>query len=149
MLTRAGNITGPDVYGILIFGVFSAIALVLLTLAILRRVPYIRDRLLTKPRFPRKWEATWEGHKITVKPWGNLLGTDGCEELVIDGVSVTDISNSEPVESEDLYSEVRHANAVRTVHAHIGRVAGHPWIGCIISVNGVVVGGDTDKILLT
>jgi len=51
--------------------------------------------------------------------------------------------------SKDLYGELRAADGTHQVHAHIGLLAPFRRVGCLISVDGVVVGGDVGKRFLT
>ena len=73
----------------------------------------------------------------------------GGEELIIDGVTTPKHRPSRPRISEDLYGELRAGDKVHQVHAHIGYTL--PWgrIGCLIWIDGILVGGDIGKTFLT
>ena len=51
--------------------------------------------------------------------------------------------------SRDLYGELRAADGVHEVHAHIGLIAPLLKTGCLIGVDEVIIGGDVGKRFLT
>jgi hypothetical protein len=51
--------------------------------------------------------------------------------------------------AKDLYGELRARDGVHELHAHIGLTSPLLKTGCMISVNGVVIGGDVGKRFLT
>ena len=93
--------------------------------------------------FEWRWEGDWEGHRIVVKTWFNLF-LQGGEELIVDGVVAPKYRPSRPRSTEDLYGELRVGDRVHRVHAHI-RPKGFFGLGCSISVDGVLVGGDLSE----
>ena len=51
--------------------------------------------------------------------------------------------------AKDLYGELRARDGVHELHAHIGLTSPLLKTGCMISVDGVVIGGDVGKRFLT
>lgn len=121
------------------------------------------------------WRADWEGHVIRVrnrryskspKKRSNIEidARDATEYLEIDGrlahvglpyLPETEqplperMKPSQPWRSKDLYGELRAADGIREVHAHIGLTAPFRTTGCLIAVDGVVIGGDAGKTFVT
>lgn len=114
------------------------------------------------------WRADWEGHVIRVRNRRCLaLGEhapEATEYLEIDGrlaqiglrpppgsaLPVPDhVNRPQPWWSKDLHGELRAADGSHEVHAHIGLTAPLRTTGCLISVDGVVVGGDVGKRFVT
>lgn len=125
------------------------------------------------------WRADWEGHAIRVKNRRYLRpsrrrssangqleigGQEITEYLEIDGrlahVGLPRLPHtvrplpentkpSQPWRSKDLYGELRAVDGAHEVHAHIGKTAPFRAIGCLIAVDGVVIGGDVGKRFLT
>jgi hypothetical protein len=108
-------------------------------------------------RHMRLWRADWEGRQITVRNRWHLFG----ERWMREGGTVINeylnVGNRFPpgyrVEKsgfyKDLYGELRATDGVYEIHAHIGLTAPLRRVGCLISVDGVVVGGDVGKRFLT
>ena len=114
------------------------------------------------------WRADWEGHVIRVRNRRYLsLGEpppEATEYLEIDG-RLTHLGIRTPPEieqhlpdhtsfpqpwwSKDLYGELRASDGAHEVHAHIGLTAPFRTTGCLISIDGVVVGGDVGKRFVT
>lgn len=114
------------------------------------------------------WRADWEGHVIRVRNRRYLtLGEhapEATEYLEIDGrlaqvglrslpgtgLPIPDyVSNPQRWWSKDLRGELRAADGPHEVHAHIGLTAPFRTTGCMISIDGVVVGGDIGKRFVT
>lgn len=51
--------------------------------------------------------------------------------------------------SKDLYGELLTADGSREVHAHLVPTAPSRTTGCLISVDGIAVGGDVGKSFVT
>jgi len=140
------RISGPEIIGFGILIVIILAGFLALVLRTLRYLPYVSDRLPTEPSWRYEWEAHWEGHHIVVRNWHDLFLRGG-EEIVIDGVVQPKTSESKVRISEDLYGEIIDPDTGEShkVQAHLGDTLEEPQVGCIISVDGVPVGGDTDK----
>jgi hypothetical protein len=112
------------------------------------------------------WRVDWEGHVIRVRDRryvGRSTNEPATEYLEIDArlahVGMRSLPEIEPLpgymhlsqgpRSKDLYGELRAADGTHEVHAHIGLLAPFRRVGCLISVDGVVVGGDVGKRFLT
>lgn len=114
------------------------------------------------------WRVDWEGHVIRVRNRRLLsLGEhppEATEYLEIDGRlahlglqpppgverPMPDyMSPPQPWRSKDLRGELMAADGPHEVHAHIGLTAPFRTTGCLISVDGVVVGGDVGKKFVT
>jgi len=112
------------------------------------------------------WRADWEGHVIRVQDRryvGRGANEPETECLEIDGrpahVGLRTLPEIEPLpgymhpsqgpRSKDLYGELRAADGTHEVHAHIGLTAPFGRVGCLIAVDGVVIGGDVGKRFLT
>jgi DNA-binding PadR family transcriptional regulator len=103
-------------------------------------------------RHMRLWRAGWEGREILVKNRRVFLGKD--REPVTEYLAVDQrFSPGHRVEksrfSKDLYGELRSRDGVHELHAHIGLTAPLLKTGCLIAVDGVVIGGDVGKRFLT
>ncbi len=109
---------------------------------------------------PYLWRANWEGRSILVKnkarlwsPYGRTRGHEArriTEYLNVDGRFPSGYRVSRARFSKDLYGELRGRDGVvNEVHAHVGLTS--PWlkVGCLIAIDGVVVGGDLGKKFLT
>lgn len=105
--------------------------------------------LLGRPRgigVSKLWRAGWEGHNISVSNWQGLRRRR--PEGYSDGY--LNVDNRFPPKyrveksrfSKDLYGELPAADGLHEVHAHIGLLAPLLKIGCLIAVDGVVIGGD-------
>jgi hypothetical protein len=142
----APRIGGPEIigFGILILMILGGFLVVVLRT--LRHMPYVSYRLPTEPRWTYECEVHWEGNHIVVTNWSDLFGRGG-EELLIDGVVQPKTRRSKPRISEDLYDEIIDADTGKSheVNAHLGVILEEPNIGCIVSVDGVQVGGDSNK----
>lgn len=100
----------------------------------------------------RLWKASWEGREITVRNRRVFVGKH--HESMTEYLNV---DNSFPPaywieidgSSKDLYGELRAADGVHELHAHIGPTAPLWKTGCQIAVDGVLIGGDVGKRFLT
>lgn len=114
------------------------------------------------------WRADWDGHVIRVRNRRSLslggLAPDVAEYLEIDGRlahpgirpppeggrSMPGYANApQPWWSKDLHGELRASDGAHEVHAHIGLTAPFRTLGCLISVDGFVVGGDVGNRFVT
>jgi hypothetical protein len=112
------------------------------------------------------WRVDWEGHVIRVRDRryvGRSANEPATEYLEIDGrlahVGLRSLPEIRPLpgymhpsqgpRSKNLYGELRAADGAHEVHAHIGLTTPFRRVGCLISVDGVVVGGDVGKRFLT
>lgn len=114
------------------------------------------------------WRADWEGHVIRVRNRRYLtLGEhapEATEYLEIDGrlaqvglrslpgtgLPIPDyVSSPQRWWSKDLRGELRAADGPHEVQAHIGLTGPFRTTGCMISIDGVVVGGDIGKRFVT
>lgn len=121
------------------------------------------------------WRADWEGHVIRARNRWYLVSpkkasgfdnddVDATEGLDIDGRPAhiglpylpeterplpRSMRHSQSWRSKDLYGEFCAADGVHEVHAHIGLTAPFRTIGCLIAVDGVVIGGDVSKEFVT
>lgn len=121
------------------------------------------------------WRADWEGHVIRVRNRWYLVSpkkASGFEITAVDSTEGLDIDgrpahirlshlpeterplprsmrHSQSRRSKDLYGELRAADGVHEVHAHIGLTAPFRTTGCLIAVDGVVIGGDVSKEFVT
>ena len=98
------------------------------------------------------WRANWEGRNISVRNRRGLRLRRGgtiTEYLNVDNRFPPGYGVERSRFSKDLYGELRVADGTHEVHAHIGLTA--PWLkrGCLIGVDGVVIGGDIGKQFLT
>lgn len=103
-------------------------------------------------RHMRLWKASWEGREITVRNRRVFLGERhgrGTEYLNVDHHYPPGHRVERSRFSKDLYGELRSADGVHEVHAHIGLTAPFLKTGCLIGVDGVVIGGDAGKKFLT
>lgn len=100
----------------------------------------------------RLWKANWEGREISVRNRRVFLG-----ELHQQMTQYLNVDNRFPPAyrmetagpSKDLYGELRATDGVHELHAHIGQTAPLRRTGCLIAVDGVVIGGDVGKTFLT
>lgn len=141
---------------------------VTLTRKSLEKVRYLRAFRSNLPRFSKRWElsllgvreikhmrlwkASWEGREITVRNRRVFLGKHHepmTEYLNVDGRFPPAYRVEKAGPSKDLYGELRAAGGVRELHAHIGPTAPLRKTGCLIAVDGVVIGGDVGKSFLT
>jgi hypothetical protein len=107
---------------------------------------------LREIKHTRLWKASWEGREITVRNRRSFLGKR-CERFT----EYLNVNHSFPpayrVEksrfAKDLYGELRARDGVYELYAHIGLTTPLLQTGCLISVDGVVIGGDVDKRFLT
>lgn len=107
---------------------------------------------LREIRHMRLWMASWEGREITVRNRRIFLGKRHeriTEYLNVDHGFPPDYRVEKSRFAKDLYGELRARDGVHELCAHIGLTA--PWLksGCLISVDGVVIGGDVGKRFLT
>ncbi|MDQ3966714.1 MAG: hypothetical protein M3246_09775 [Actinomycetota bacterium] len=101
------------------------------------------------------WQANWEGRSILVKNELRLAAPRGrettriTEYLNVDGRFPPGYRVTRTCFSKDLYGELRARDGVHEVHGHIGLTS--PWlkVGCLIAVDGVVIGGDVGKKFVT
>lgn len=108
-------------------------------------------------RHMRLWRANWEGREITVRNRRYFLRASRIAEGFHPITEYLNVDNRHPpayrVEksdsSKDLYGELRAADGVHEIHAHIGLTAPLRTTGCLISVDGIVIGGDVTKRFLT
>lgn len=109
---------------------------------------------------PYLWRTNWEGLSILVKnkvrlaaSWDRLRSREVevvTEYLNVDGRFPSGYRVTRTRTSKDLCGELRSWDGVvREVHAHIGLTS--PWlkVGCLIAVDGVIIGGDIGKRFVT
>lgn len=101
----------------------------------------------------KEWRANWEGRQISVRNWHGLRlrKPEGYldEFLEIDGRPAPSYRVEKSRFSKDFYGELRIRDGVHQLHAHIGLTAPLLRTGCLIAVDGVVIGGDFGKKFLT
>jgi hypothetical protein len=100
----------------------------------------------------RLWKASWEGREITVRNRRVFLGKHHepmTEYLNVDNRFPPAYRMESAGSSKDLYGELRAVDGVHELHAHIGQTAPLRRTGCLIAVDGVVIGGDVGKRFLT
>jgi len=107
---------------------------------------------LREIRHMRLWKASWEGREITVRNRRIFLGKRHerlTEYLNVDHRFPPDYRVEKSRLAKDLCGDLRARDGVHELRAHIGLTA--PWLktGCLISVDGVVIGGDVGKRFLT
>jgi hypothetical protein len=98
------------------------------------------------------WRADWEGRQITVRNRRVFLGgrrTPVTEYLNVDDRFPPGYRVEKDGSSKDLYGELRTVDGAHEVHAHIGPTTPFRRLGCLISVDGVVVGGDVGRRFLS
>jgi hypothetical protein len=103
-------------------------------------------------RHMRLWRASWEGREITVRNRLILLGERNervTEHLNVDHRFPPGYRAERSRFAKDLYGDLRARDGVHELRAHIGLTA--PWLktGCLISVDGMVIGGDVGVRFLT
>ena len=96
-----------------------------------------------KFRFTKKWEASWNGHRIVVENWWDLLLRNG-EELIIDGMPALKERKGSHL-SCDLYGEIYDGGKIYKVHAHVGQLSLESRVGCHNFLDDKLIGGDVDK----
>lgn len=100
----------------------------------------------------RLWKANWEGREITVRNRRVLVGKGNepiTEYLNVDRRFPPAYRIEKSGAFKDLYGELRAADGVHEVHARIGPTAPFRRTGCLVAVDGVVIGGDVGKRFLT
>ena len=100
----------------------------------------------------RLWKASWEGREITVRNRRIFLGKrHECitEYLNVDHRFPPGFRVEKSRFAKDLYGELCARDGVHELHAHIGLTSPLLKTGCMISVDGVVIGGDVGKWFLT
>jgi hypothetical protein len=100
----------------------------------------------------RLWKASWEGREITVRNRRVFLGKHQepmTEYLNVDNSFPPAYRMETDGSSKELYGELRAADGVHELHAHIGPTAPLRTTGCLIMVDGVLIGGDVGKRFLT
>ena len=100
----------------------------------------------------RLWKASWEGREITVRNRRVFLGKNRehmTEYLNVDNSFPPAWRMETDGSSKDLYCELRAADGVHELHAHIGPTAPLRKTGCLIMVDDVLIGGDVGKRFLT
>jgi hypothetical protein len=100
----------------------------------------------------RLWKASWEGREITVRNRRIFLGKRHeriTEYLNVDHRFPPGYGVEKSRFSKDLYGELRASDGVHELHAHIGLTAPLLKTGCLIAVDGVVIGGAVGKRFLT
>ncbi len=107
-------------------------------------------------RHMRLWRATWEGRQITVRNRRSLrLQTPPerakplSEYLNVDNRFPAGYRVEKSRFAKDLYGELRAVDGTHEVHAHIGLTTPLLRTACLITVDGVVMGGDVGKKFLT
>lgn len=98
-------------------------------------------------KFKKQWSHTFQNHSIVVENWWDILLRGG-ERLIIDG-SIIDEHMGWFTLSHQLKGEIRMKNGVHSVEARIGSIDAGVRTGCHIFIDGNLVGGNTDKQLLT
>ena len=101
----------------------------------------------------RLWRANWEGREITVRNRRYFLGGGQIYPGMHPITEYLNVDNRFPpayrVEksdsSKDLYGELRAADGVHEIHAHISPTALLKTTSCLISVDGIVIGGDVGE----
>ncbi len=100
----------------------------------------------------RLWKASWEGREITVRNRRFLVGKHHeriTEYLNVDHRFPPRYRVEKSRFAKDLYGELRARDGVHELYAHIGLTTPLLRTGCLISVDGVVIGGDVGKRFLT
>lgn len=109
----------------------------------------------------RYWRAEWEGHEIQVtNSWRlHLRRRQYIDNSVRESLDFSDryppryrVENYRMEKSrfsKDLYGEFHADDGVHEVRAHIGLTSPFLKTGCLIGVDGVVIGGDVYKKFLT
>lgn len=100
----------------------------------------------------RLWKASWQGREISVRNRRVFVGKHHepmTEYLNVDNRFPPAYKAETHGSSKDLYGELRAADGVHELHAHIGPTAPLRTTGCLIMVDGVLIGGDVGKRFLT
>lgn len=107
--------------------------------------------------FSKLWRASWEGRQISVRNRQNFvlrrrqqdLARSIDEYLNVEGRFPPGYRVFKSRFSKDLYGELRTADGTHELHAQVGLTAPMLQAGCLIRVDGVVIGGDVGKKFLT
>jgi len=103
-------------------------------------------------RHKRLWRTNWCGLEITVKNWRILLGSDASprtESLVVGLRPPVNYRSVRTRFAKDLYGDLEDQDGRHSLHAHVGLTAPLLRTGCIISIDGVAIGGDLHKRFVT
>lgn len=108
---------------------------------------------ITDARVSKLWRATWEGHQINVRNRRSLtLGrgvSNMMEYMVVDHRKPLEYTVERSRFAKDLRGKWRTMSGMHEIRAHIGLTAPFFTTGCLISVDGIVIGGDITKKFVT
>ncbi len=103
--------------------------------------------------FEKLWRANWEGRNISVRN-RQVMSSRKREGAIDEYLNVDDrFPSSYKVKksrfSKDLYGEFGAVDKVHKIHAHVGLTVPFLKTGCLVAVDGVVIGGDVGKKFIT